>query len=185
MHLHIPCSEPHTTHVPFSRRNSSRMPIRTPKIFHSKRTNTIDTNISSRCQYLAQKMHNIQQHTPHRVLPDTTPLSHHNTLAAPPPQTPRSLRYSQRSSNLTKRSHDSVGSMSIPSPNPPQTTAIEWTRTYYPACRSPTKPASRTTTADTICHWKEKTQPDRMLTTSPPHSRLTLLIEQPTNTQSN
>jgi hypothetical protein len=45
--------------------------------------------------------------------------------AAPPSQSPRSLRYSQRSSNLTKRSHDSVGSISIPSSNLPQTTAIE------------------------------------------------------------
>jgi len=70
-------------------------------------------------------------------IPHTGPsqTQHHptTTMPADPPQgnvistsqTPRSLHYSQRSFNLTKSSHDSVGSMSTPSPNPPQTTANE------------------------------------------------------------
>jgi len=106
------------------------MPIRTPKIYHSKRTNTDNTNIPSRHQCSAQKTHSIQQITPHGA----SQTQHHPTTmmpAAPPTQTPRSLRYSQRSSNLTRRSHNSVGSMLIPSPNPSQTTAIECTMNLH------------------------------------------------------
>jgi hypothetical protein len=60
---------------------------------------------------------------------------------------PRSQRYSQRSSNPTKRSHDSVGSIPIPSPNLPQTTAIEClselTPTTQLAAPSHNQPAKR------------------------------------------
>jgi hypothetical protein len=70
-----------------------------------------------------------RKRTTYNNIPYTTPsqTQHHPTttmLAAPPSQTPRSQRYSQRSSNLTKISHDSVGSISIPYLNLPQTAAI-------------------------------------------------------------
>ena len=148
------------THVSFSRHNSSWMPIRSPKIYHSKRTNTINTNIPSRRQCSAQKTSSLQQHTPHGALSYTTP-SHHNDASCP--STLTTLRYSQRSSNLSKRSHDSVGSMPIPSPSLPQTTAIEClnelaptTQLAAPPQNQPAKRAWQTQSAPPYTNKKRK-----------------------------
>ena len=64
-----------------------------------------------------------RKRTTYNNIPHTRPsqAQHHPitmTPAVPPSQTPRSQHYSQRSSNLIKISHDSIGSNTIP--NPPQ-----------------------------------------------------------------
>ena len=89
--------------------------------------------------------------------PSPCRIQHHPTTttpAAPPSQTPCSQRYSERSSNPAKRSHDSTGSISIPFPNPPQTAVIEClselaptTQLATPSQNQPAKLARQTQSA--------------------------------------
>jgi hypothetical protein len=106
---------------------------------------------------------NAQHTTTHPTRPSQAQHDPTTTIpAAPPSQIPRSQRYSQ-SSNLTKRSHDSVGSISIPSPNPPQTTVIEClselaptTQLAAPSQNHPAKHARQTQSAPSHTTKKRK-----------------------------
>jgi len=118
-----PCSEPHTSSSPTTIAAGCPSELQRPATQNAPTPSSIQT-FPPDANALPRKRaaYNNRPHTgsfqAQRNSTATIPASRLS-------QIPGSQRYSQRSSNLTKRSHDSVGLMSVPSPNLPQTTAIK------------------------------------------------------------
>ena len=157
---------------------------------YSKRTNT------SSIQTFPPDAGNAQHTT---TYPTRSPLKHSTS----PPQryqlplhhNPYSQRYLQRSFNLTKRRHDSVGLLdpyTIPQSAQNYSHRMPvWTRTYYPACRSQIQPAKHARkTQSAPPHTTEKRNRSQIVSfTSPscktysPPRNTNQLISNPINAQ--